>query len=298
VPEVRGGRAMTIEVSRIKFGDIDARHEILSRDPGRRKLFLDAFCVPDDSHLEELLSGEKFLLVGPKGSGKTAYLRYVHHLLNENQNSLSKFIIFRDEVTSQDRDKLSALANFRIYDSAEMNAEDEPMLDCVSAWQLFIHREIATLISKSHDLCAKTPEVMTYVGMLEKFFSSFRTSKFKKFLNSITKGRVKVASLGNELEVEAEFIDSHGNIDVSELVRYCNSVVSQLDFNAERRDPRLNIFFDELNISFVSGADFRKNAVVIRDLVSACGIMNTLFAEYNVPIYIYTAIRSEVVDSI
>jgi energy-coupling factor transporter ATP-binding protein EcfA2 len=289
---------MALEVSDIRFGDIDARHEILSRDPVKRRLFLDSFSVPDQHQLKEILSGEKYLLVGPKGSGKTAYLRYIHHHLNETQGSLSRFIIFRDEVTSQERQKLSALANFRFYDSAEMTSEDEQLQDCVSAWQLFIHREIATLLSRSNDICAKGNDELNYISLLEKFFSNFRTSKFKQFLRRITKGRMKIGGLGSELEVEAEFIDTHGNIDVSEFVRYCNSIVSRLDFNSEKIDPRINIFFDELNISFVSGADFKKNAVLIRDLVSACGILNTLFGENNIPIYVYTAIRSEVVDSV
>lgn len=289
---------MTIEIADIKFGNIDARHEILARDPAKRRLFLDAFCVPECSQFDELLKGEKYLLVGPKGSGKTAYLRYLHHHLNERPDNLSRFIIFRDEVTSQDREKLSTLASFRLYDSAELSAEDEAVLDCVSAWQLFIHREIATIISRSSDFCAKTNEVIHYTQLLERFFSNFKTSKFKQFLKKVTKGRIKIGGLGSELEVEADFVDVHGNIDVSEFVRYCNSIVCSLDFNSELVEPRINIFFDELNISFVTGAEFKKNAVLIRDLVSACGIMNTMFAEYNIPIFIYTAIRSEVVDSV
>jgi hypothetical protein len=289
---------MTIDISDLRFGDIDARHEILSRNPASRRLFLDAFSVSDYSQLDNLLSGEKFVIVGPKGSGKTAYLRYLHDRLSKNENSSSRFIIFRDEVTSQDRDKLSTLASFRFYDSAGVDSNDEQILDCSSAWQLFIHREIASLISRSHDLCAKTTDVSNYVTLLEQFFSGFKTSKYKQYLKKITKGRLKVGGFGSELEIEAEFVDVHGNIDVSEFVRYCNAVVTRLDFNAEKNDPRFNIFFDELNISFVSGEEFKKNAILIRDLVSACGILNSLFAEHHVPIFIYTALRSEVVDSV
>lgn len=289
---------MTIDISEIRFGDIDARHEILARDPAKRRLFLDSFTVPDKAQLSDILSGEKFVVVGPKGSGKTAYLRYVHHKLNGNENSLSRFIIFRDEVTNQDREKLSNLANFRFYESAEMGGDDEQLLDCISAWQLFIHREIADLISRSSDFCAKSSDVIEYIEVLNQFFSRFRTSKFKSLLKKISRGRMKIASAGNELEIEADFIDSHGNVDVSEFVRFCNGVVRNLDFNSLLHNPRINIFFDELNLSFVSGSDFKKNAVLIRDLISACGIMNTLFSENQIPIFVYTAIRSEVVDSV
>ena len=289
---------MTVAIADIKFGNIDARHEILSRDPANRRLFLDAFFVPDNFELDSLLKGDKFVIVGQKGSGKTAYLRFIQHKLNEKEHSDSRFIIFRDEITQQDRDKISTLASFRFYEEASLGTKDEYISDCTSAWQLFIHREIATLLARNHGVCAMTPDVTNYVALLDRFFSSFKTSKFKQFLQRIAKGRVKLAGLGNSLEVEADFTDSHGNIDVSEFVRFCNGVVAGLDFDAEREGARLNIFFDELNISFVSGQDFKKNAVLIRDLVAACGISNSLFAENQLPIYVYTAIRSEVVDSI
>ncbi|PTX56474.1 hypothetical protein C8N43_1133 [Litoreibacter ponti] len=285
----------------ISFGDIDARHEILARDERKQQLFLDSFFLPPSLNIDKLRNGERFLVCGPKGSGKTACLRYLQNQLDKNKNSKSKFIVFRDDVTTQDREKIIGLSKIRLYETQPDDESDEhdPLaMDCLSAWQLFIHREIADIISRSHDFCAKTPDVLGYIKLLNSFFSQYRTGVFKKILQSITKGRIKISGFGQGFEAEAEFIDRHGNIDVSEFVRYCNGIVTNLDFNAELSDPRINIFFDELNISFVSGLDFRQNAVLIRDLVSACGTLNSKFSEHSLPIFIYTAIRSEVADSV
>lgn len=154
------------------------------------------------------------------------------------------------------------------------------------------------MISRNHDLCAKTSDVLDYIKLLNSFFSQFKTSSFKAMLQRITRGRIKIDALGHGLEAEAEFIDRHGNVDVSEFVRYCDGVATNLDFNSLLNSPRINIFFDEVNINYVTGGDFRRNAILIRDLVSACGTMNLKFSESSIPIYIYTAIRSEVADAV
>lgn len=286
-----------MNIKDIEFGNIDARHEILARSPDKRKLFLESFLAPTSFQISDIINGERFLIVGPKGSGKTAFLRYVSHTLDKSPNSKSRFIVFRDDVTDQDREKIATLSNFRIYDGEDDN-DKNLIQDCSSAWQLFIHREISSLIQKETDICAKTPDVLDYIKLVNSFFSQFKTSSFKKFLQKITKGKIKIQGLGQGLEAEAEFVDSHGNVDISEFLRYCNSVLVGLNFSCERNNARLNIFFDEININYVSGKEFRRNSILIRDLVSACGIINLLAAENELPIYVYTAIRSDVVESV
>lgn len=287
-----------IKASDLVFGDIDARHEILARDETKRNLFLDSFVLPRSLLEADLISGEKFLIHGPKGSGKTAFLRHPHHTLDKNDHSYSRFIVFRDDVTPQDRQKITELSQFRVYENHDDEQNGDELADCLSAWQLFIHREIASVIQRSNDLCAKTNDVKNYIKLMNSVFAQYKTSGFKKILQSVTKGRIKLQAFNQGIEAEAEFIDKHGNIDVSEFVRYCNEVIASLDFNSLLKNPRINIFFDELNISFVSGVEFRRNAVLIRDLVAACGVINARCSENGIPIYVYTAIRSEVADSV
>lgn len=291
--------AKTFSVSKIDFGDIDARSEILSRDPVKRNRFLEAFCIPKSVNINEVLNGDRFLIVGPKGSGKTALLRYLSNKLEKASESHSRFIVFRDDITEQDREKIVALSDVRLYEPETLETdESNETLDCLNAWQLFIHREIAHVVKSKNDLVGVTPEIAKYIELLNRFFGSFKTSGFKQLLQKINKGKIKLFGAGAGLEAEVEFFDKHGNVDVSELVRYCNSVARTFDFNALKNKARINIFFDEVNISFVSGKNFRRNAILVRDLVAACAKLNSIFAEDRIPIYVYTALRTEVVESV
>jgi hypothetical protein len=253
-----------VAVDKIYFGDIDARSEITSRDPEKRSRFVDAFSVPASLNFNQVLNGERFLIVGPKGSGKTAFLRYLDKHLDGTTDGRSRFIIFRDDVTDQDRTKLVSLSDFRYYDSnSEDNSEEIDSFDCLNAWKLFIHREIAYILKNSNDLVGMTPEIGTYIEIVNKVFSSFTTSGLKQILQKINKGKLKLWGPGVGLEAELEFFDKHGNVDVSELVRYCNHVASRFYFNQHKTKSRINIFFDEVNINFVSGRAFKRNAVLV-----------------------------------
>jgi energy-coupling factor transporter ATP-binding protein EcfA2 len=193
-----------IQVTDIDFGDIDARSEILARDPERRKLFLDSFYVPSTVSLHKLVAGDRYLLVGPKGSGKTAFLRYLQNHLAETTEGASRFIVFRDDVTEQDRDKLVSLSQVRIYENGSTKDEDDKdMVDCSTAWQLFIHREIAHTITKNPDLCGLTPEIGGYLKLVNQFFAGFKTHAFKRLIQRITKGKIRIAALGQGIEAEA-----------------------------------------------------------------------------------------------
>lgn len=289
----------SLDVSSINFGQIDARNEILNRERSVRDLFLDSFYIPPAIDIDLLKNGSKFLIVGPKGSGKTALLRYLGNELDKKNNSLSRFIVFRDEVTEQDRVKIANLADFRLYShESDETTADFDVMDCTSGWQIFIHREIVEVLGRNEHLFAKTPEIARYMSLVGKFFSNFETTGFKKLLSTFTKGRVKTGGFGTELEFEANFIDKNGNVDVSEFARYCNQTISRISFNPDYPSARINLFFDEVNLTFVSGENFRRNAVLVRDLVSACGSMNTKFSENQIPIYLYTALRREVISSV
>lgn len=118
----------------LEFGDIDARQEILARDETKRQLFLNSFISPPSFRIEQLVSGSKFLICGPKGSGKTAFLRFLQDKLNKSGDSYSRFIVFRDDITMQDREKIVSLSQFRVYESGNgEGTRDTENLDCFSA---------------------------------------------------------------------------------------------------------------------------------------------------------------------
>lgn len=98
---------------------------------------------------------------------------------------------------------------------------------------------------------------------------------------------MKIAGFGAGFEADFDFVDSHGRIDTSEMLRYLNASLSSIHFNEETKGCRLNIFIDELNISFVTGSVFKRDATLIRDLVASCAKMNLFFQRIRYQ-YIFT----------
>lgn len=83
-----------LELKDIQIGEPDANAEYFSALRGHREpLFLNAFLMTPHLPLNQLLSGEKFLLHGQKGTGKTATLRYIERRVRET--GPVEFLIFK-----------------------------------------------------------------------------------------------------------------------------------------------------------------------------------------------------------
>jgi hypothetical protein len=93
---IERGRSMTRypKLGDIHIGEPDANAEYFSALRGHRNpLFLSAFLMTPHLPMKEIFSGEKFLLHGQKGTGKTATLRYIEQEVK--QFGQSEFLIFK-----------------------------------------------------------------------------------------------------------------------------------------------------------------------------------------------------------
>ena len=83
-----------LTLGEIQIGEPDANAEYFSALRGKREpLFLDAFLMTPNLPLKEILTGEKYLLHGQKGTGKTATLRYIENQVKES--GPVQFLIFK-----------------------------------------------------------------------------------------------------------------------------------------------------------------------------------------------------------
>lgn len=81
----------------IQIGEPDANAEYFSALRGHREpLFLNAFLMTPHLPLTEILAGEKFLLHGQKGTGKTASLRYIERECRKH--GPVEFLIFKKSI--------------------------------------------------------------------------------------------------------------------------------------------------------------------------------------------------------
>lgn len=95
-------------LSKVSVGEPDANSEYFSAlRAGRRPIFLDGFYSPPHFPFDEFKNGEKYLVYGQKGTGKTSILR---HIQDTAQADASEFLIFKraflEEVDLADFSKI------------------------------------------------------------------------------------------------------------------------------------------------------------------------------------------------
>ena len=69
--------ASNLILKNIYFGKTDAKNELNENTPEQRKNFKDTFLLPAQFNLSDFVEGKKYFIYGLKGTGKTAFLRYL-----------------------------------------------------------------------------------------------------------------------------------------------------------------------------------------------------------------------------
>ena len=67
------------------IGKLDAKNETLVNNKDKER-FLDGFMLPENVNVESFLSGKRCFIVGLKGTGKTALLKYIKLKAEEKLN--------------------------------------------------------------------------------------------------------------------------------------------------------------------------------------------------------------------
>lgn len=83
-----------LELGKIAFGKTDAFNELSEFGA---VYFLDSFVINDKYQLSNFVKGKKYYICGKKGTGKTAFLRYLECLLKNNPENLIIPIRFKSE---------------------------------------------------------------------------------------------------------------------------------------------------------------------------------------------------------
>ncbi|TYC97430.1 hypothetical protein [Novosphingobium sp. BW1] len=114
---------MNIPIIKIRFGDPDALHELAKQDKDESRVFMNSFVAPPRANLDQLSSGSKFLIVGPKGTGKTAALLYLRGMIEDHKSSL---ILFKSNIRNEDRLKLENLTKtFVVEDQGKFSVDTD-----------------------------------------------------------------------------------------------------------------------------------------------------------------------------
>lgn len=230
-----------------------------------------------------------------KGTGKTALLRYISLKANE-MNATSSFILFKSDITEEDRKIFSHAANAITIDSA--NIPDNQ--DFVDVWFWFIHRHIVNTINKCKvPVFKKNKEWNQYKACVLATSLDDEYSFFSRFFPKLKRGVAKVDAqfpiISANLGLDFEFSDSKKtHVKFNHLVTKANDLFTKLTPDT----GKLYILLDELELSLITTKLYKRDARIIRDAIISIEKLNTISKSKGFGICLIGAIRSEVLTAV
>lgn len=159
------------QLQRINFGDIEANDD---------RLLFDSVCKT--ASVIEFINGNKNIVLGEKGTGKTALFRLIKdNKLKFNQNNGYKNIIIPVEDNFQYKNIKSKI--LKIIDSKD----EDSIFKYQVVWELFFFQKIVSKIEKSN--ITLTTEIRKAVDLCNKFFN---TSQIENLIKTKTTFGIKL----------------------------------------------------------------------------------------------------------
>lgn len=276
----------------IPLGSTDAKNELLSSSPEEIKRFLTSFVSPPALTIEKFTSREKYYIVGLKGTGKTALLRYISLRLEE-ENSISSFVLFKSDVDEDLRKDFSRAARVQIVTENSDSFEGD---DFEAVWRWFIYRKIAAVIKDKHVESFQENAVLDTFRELVNSEALIKPERagLMRLVPSIRKGNIEIShspKLGLELEWDE---NGRAKVNFNDLVRRADQAFQDLTPDTQR----LNIFFDELELSYGNGKQYQRDSRLVRDLIVSVEKLNAVAKSKGFAVCLYAAVRSEVLSSV
>ena len=277
----------------IYFGKVDAKNEFTEESDIQEKTFEQAYLLPEYVDVNSLENGNRYIINGLKGIGKTALLRYIGIQLRKNRNYSTSFILFKSDFTAEDKKAFNAKSQ-TIVDESELQ-EVGDLRDYESIWKWFFFHYIYNCIKENvrdyfceNQTWSKFEKCIQCVEIIEKPI----VKGISRFLPRIKRGQIKIEKPGFAIDLGFTLGGSN-QLRFSDLVQK----TEQLFMNLETKgNKRLYLLVDELEISFETKRQYERDIRIIRDLVSVTEKINGIFRRYKYPIFVIVSIRSEVLN--
>lgn len=276
----------------IYFGKVDAKNELLENTPEQRENFVKTFLLPEHFNIEAFQQGRKYFIYGLKGTGKTAFLRYLGIEFEDRRNSCVSFVLFKNEFGEDDKQDFSKAANVFLTQSQFENFEAEQ--DFEQVWKWFFFRHIVEYCDK-HDVQLFEHEDNWY--KFKKHVMALKIDQTKtglsKYIPKIKKGEVELDISAGKVGLDFEFGD-HPKVKFSQIVK----IVEKYFYDLVPVGKKLYILIDELELTYQTTRAYGRDARLIRDLIIVTNKLNTICRAKHYPIFFISSVRSEVLTAI
>jgi hypothetical protein len=282
-------RSKPTPFSRIRIGEPDANAEYFAALRGKYSpVFIDCFFDIPDFPRAQFQSGEKYLIYGQKGTGKTAALRY----LQSNGAKLainSEFLIFKkafiEEIDLQQFGKLPLML-------------DEESIKKFKHHYHTIKRLLILIILN---------KAWAHGRNSEADLNDLEDNESKNLIARISKSSIAdVIRLGMD-SVRSIFLSAGFDIEKATshklliegaklLKRHNDDLLTFLIRCLKKTQKKVHLYLDEIHFAYRSEESLQQDAILVRDTILAVQALNERFAEENCDVVVYLAVRSEYLE--
>ncbi|MCG2596353.1 MULTISPECIES: P-loop ATPase, Sll1717 family [Burkholderiales] len=280
------------KLKEIYLGSVDAKNELLNNSTEERNRFVSAFVPPPNLVVESYLSRNRYYILGLKGTGKTALLRYISIRLEEEMNAYSSFVLFKTDIDEDFKKTFSQASRTSI---AEANSADHDGDEFEVVWRWLIYRKLlADIESNGLSIFQQDLAYQKFRSIVKSSDSDDDRAGVMKLIPKIRKGNIEI-SRDPKLVLDFDWSEEgKAKINFNRLVRAADEAFRELIPG----EGRLNIFFDELELNYFNSKQYQRDSRLIRDLIVSVEKVNAICKLRGLQICIYCAIRSEVQNSV
>ena len=288
---------------RTTIGDIhaglpDAKDDIILH----KQEFMDDFVMPPKFSIRYLVDSDPCFIIGNKGLGKTATLRYLsQYLTMRDSRTKSTFTLFDRGFTHQIRDRMVSMANqdYVTYDIDDTSGLDMRDFSLVWRWHIYL-----TIIRDNAD---KT--IFAYDGNWKKF-SKFVLGALKDSFKVKISGGIDVGipeEAAGFLPPLFDFFKPHASIEFPEFQ------IGRKDYTFEEAMAEADsyfihlkrfvtpyyLFFDEIDVYYGRGDIYQRDLRLAYDLALEVKRLNTIIQSqgwHNTKAF--CTLRPEILDAI
>ena len=284
--DARMGSGVTKLLKEIRFGEPDANVEYInSLRSNISPLYLRAWSRPEVQNYDDFANGQKFIITGHKGTGKTAILRHMDHTAVQ-AGYKTEFIVFKNEI-------LREAELLQVDNSAITGSIIEE--DNLKTTKFYYHAIKRVMVSLLVSKLKASETSISGNGDGKDLITRLVGVSGKEAL------RIAFDSILNVVQsVDINFEKATKGIlkvDPSQLVKKANDdFLNQAVRMAKVQSAKVRIFFDEMHFAFRDRDTLRADAALVRDTILAAQSINERFAEEGVDVVIYLALRREFLD--
>lgn len=263
---------MDLKVKDVYAGKLDARYEDL-------ELFENSnMILPSNLNMEDIIKGEKYYIVGNKGTGKTALLLYIsNYLVQSEPDAICSTILFKTDYNKTERVRLESLER-QIIDLLDVTKErSASMSDYTNLWKLTIYLKfVIDNKVNGYKIFSKSTNWLAFEELIMRLSDTAQIGTVDRLamVNSIPKTIVWDPK-NERIYTSEEKVMLPLQDDAIELIQF-NKALEIADYLFDRLDRGEAAYFiciDELETSF-GNTNFIRDLQMIHDWVEVVGNLN------------------------